>query len=166
MLFAMGGWQDVKFQSLITTVISSTWFSYALFPGGHIGGGGISSQNYKYLCVSLKKKINAHVWGFSQNKSETIVRGGKYVSRILNYFVSELVGALSQVSRQGFYQGWRSCWLVLWALSTTEDYIRARAEGDFHQEIYSWNKIRPDERSEKADNCQEDLWNEIQLKGS
>ena len=41
-----------------------------------------------------------------------------------------------------------------------------RAEGDFH--IVKWTnmaEIRPEEQSEKAESCRENLWNEIQLKG-
>ena len=56
--------------------------------------------------------------------------------------------------------------MVLSAQSTTKDYIRA--EGDFHKRyIERTNKaeIRPEEQSEKAESCQENLWNEIQLKG-
>ena len=59
--------------------------------------------------------------------------------------------------------------LVLSAQSTTKDYIRAG--GDFHKEIQNiverTNKaeIRPEEKSEKAENGQENSWNEIQLKG-
>ena len=68
------------------------------------------------------------------------------------------------------------------------------AEGDFHEEVVSWcaepsqpqritsglketfiqryvaertskAEIRPEEQSEKAEGCRENLWNEIQLKG-
>ena len=58
--------------------------------------------------------------------------------------------------------------MVLQAQSITKDYIRA--EGDFHKEIHvaeRTNKadIRPEEQSEKAESCRENLWNEIQLKG-
>ena len=58
--------------------------------------------------------------------------------------------------------------MVLQAQSITKDYIRA--EGDFLKEIYvaeRTNKadIRPEEQSEKAESCRENLWNEIQLKG-
>ena len=58
--------------------------------------------------------------------------------------------------------------LVLYALSTTWNYIRA--EGDFHGQIYivertSEAQIRPEEQNEKAESCREYLWNEIQLKG-
>ena len=58
--------------------------------------------------------------------------------------------------------------MVLQAQSTTEDYIRA--EGDFHEEIHivqRTNKtdLRPEEQSEEAESCRENLWNEIQLKG-
>ena len=55
------------------------------------------------------------------------------------------------------------------AKSTIRDYIRV--EGDFHKETYiiveRTNKaeIRPEEQSEKTDSYQENLWNEIQLKG-
>ena len=55
-----------------------------------------------------------------------------------------------------------------------------KAEGDCHKEIsrlretvikrYTVERtnkaeIRPEEESEKAESCQENLWNEIQLKG-
>ena len=58
--------------------------------------------------------------------------------------------------------------MVLSAQSTTKDY--ARAEADFHREMYIVDrtnkaKIRPEEHSKKAEICQENLWNEIQLKG-
>ena len=48
------------------------------------------------------------------------------------------------------------------------DYIRA--EGDFHKEKYiveRTNKaaMKPEEQSEKAESCHENLWNEIRLKG-
>ena len=48
------------------------------------------------------------------------------------------------------------------------DYIRA--EGDFHKERYTAERtnkaeIRPEEQSEKAESCRENLWQEIQLKG-
>ena len=54
------------------------------------------------------------------------------------------------------------------APSTTWDYIRD--EGDFHKEISvvertNTAEIGPEEQSEKAESCQENLWNEIQLKG-
>ena len=58
---------------------------------------------------------------------------------------------------------------MLSAQSTTKDYIRAG--GDFHKEIQNiverTNKaeIRPEEKSEKAESCQEYIRNEIQLKG-
>ena len=58
---------------------------------------------------------------------------------------------------------------MLSAQSTTKDYIRAG--GDFHKEIQNiverTNKaeIRPEEKSEKAESCQEYICNEIQLKG-
>ena len=32
-------------------------------------------------------------------------------------------------------------------------------------EMTKRQKIRPEEQSEKADSCRENLWNEIQLKG-
>ena len=59
--------------------------------------------------------------------------------------------------------------MVLYAQTTTNDYIRA--EGDFNKEIYiveRTNKaqIRPEERSEKAESCRENLWIEMQLKES
>ena len=46
-----------------------------------------------------------------------------------------------------------------------------RAEGDFHKEKYiaeRTNKveIRPEEQSQKAESCRENLWKEMQLKGS
>ena len=49
------------------------------------------------------------------------------------------------------------------------DYIRA--EGDFLKEMYITERtnkaeIRLEEQSEKAESCRENLWNEIQLKGS
>ena len=44
-----------------------------------------------------------------------------------------------------------------------------RAEGDFHKKytVETTNKaeIRPEEQSEKAESCRENLWNKIQLKG-
>ena len=45
-----------------------------------------------------------------------------------------------------------------------------RAEGDVHEEICiaertSKAEIKPEEQSEKAESCREDLWNEIQLNG-
>ena len=48
------------------------------------------------------------------------------------------------------------------------DYIRGK--GDFHKEIYiveRTNKaeIRPEDKSEKTESHQENLWNKIQLKG-
>ena len=48
------------------------------------------------------------------------------------------------------------------------DYIRA--EGDFHKrykQLKETNKaeIRPEEQSEKAESCRDNLWKEIQLKG-
>ena len=56
------------------------------------------------------------------------------------------------------------------AQPTSRDYIRA--EGDFQKEIYIVERtikaeIRPEEESEKKkkESCQENLWNEIQLKG-
>ena len=55
---------------------------------------------------------------------------------------------------------------MLSAQSTTKDYIRT--EGDFLKDIVErTNKaeIRPEEQSEKAESCQENLCNEIQLKG-
>ena len=56
--------------------------------------------------------------------------------------------------------------LVLYAQSTTKDYIRA--EGNFHEEniVERTNKakIRPEEQSEKVENCREKFSNEIQLK--
>ena len=43
------------------------------------------------------------------------------------------------------------------------------AEGDFHKryvvERTNEAEMRPEEQSEKAEGCQENLWNEIQLKG-
>ena len=44
------------------------------------------------------------------------------------------------------------------------------AEGDFHKKdikLKGPNKaeIRPEEQSEKTESCQENIWNEIQLKG-
>ena len=58
--------------------------------------------------------------------------------------------------------------MVLLAQSTTQDYTRA--EGDFCKDIYivertSKAEIRPEEQSEKAESCRENLWNEIQVKG-
>ena len=57
--------------------------------------------------------------------------------------------------------------MLFLAQSTTRDYIRV--EGDFYTEMYiveRTNKadIRPEEESEKAESCRENLWNEIQLK--
>ena len=56
---------------------------------------------------------------------------------------------------------------MLLAQSITKDYIRA--EGHFHKEIYSSKdrraKTGPEEQSEKAESCRENLRNEIQLKG-
>ena len=47
------------------------------------------------------------------------------------------------------------------------DYIRA--EGDFRKKyiVETTNKveIRPEEQSEKAESCRDNLWNKIQLKG-
>ena len=46
------------------------------------------------------------------------------------------------------------------------------AERGFHKEISytaertNTAKIRPEEPTEKMESCQENLWNEIQLKGS
>ena len=58
-------------------------------------------------------------------------------------------------------------WSVLQAQSTTRDYIRA--DGDFHKEINVERTntvgIRPEEQSEKAKSCRENLRNERQLKG-
>ena len=58
-------------------------------------------------------------------------------------------------------------WLVLYAQSTTKDYIRA--EGDFYKrcvvERTNRAEIRPEEQSEKVGSCRENLWNEIQMKG-
>ena len=53
---------------------------------------------------------------------------------------------------------------MLQAQSTTKDYIRA--EGDFHKEIQIVERtnraeMRPEEQSEKAESCQENLWNEL-----
>ena len=57
--------------------------------------------------------------------------------------------------------------MVLYAQSTTKDYIRA--EGDFVKRYITerTNKaeIRPEEQSEKAESCRENLWNNVQLKG-
>ena len=50
--------------------------------------------------------------------------------------------------------------MVLKAQSATKDYIRA--DGDFLKDIVErTNKaeIRPEEQSEKAESCQENLWN-------
>ena len=58
--------------------------------------------------------------------------------------------------------------MVLQAQSTTKDYIGA--EGDFIRryivERTNMAEIRPEEQSEKAESCQESLWNEIQLRGT
>ena len=57
--------------------------------------------------------------------------------------------------------------MVLYAQSTTKDYIKA--EGDFVKRYITerTNKveIRPEEQSEKAESCRENLWNNVQLKG-
>ena len=56
---------------------------------------------------------------------------------------------------------------MLEAQSTTKDYIRT--EEDCHNRciVERANKaeVRPEEQSEKAENCRENSWNEIQLKG-
>ena len=59
--------------------------------------------------------------------------------------------------------------LALYAQSIAKDNIRA--EGDFHKEICiaeRTNKAeikRPEEHSEKAESCRENLWNVKQFKG-
>ena len=59
---------------------------------------------------------------------------------------------------------------MLWAQSTTNDYIRA--EGDFDTEINyvdertSKAAMRAEEQSEKAESFRENLWKGIQLKGT
>ena len=56
---------------------------------------------------------------------------------------------------------------MLEAQSTTKDYIRA---GETFIKRYIVERtykaeIRPEEQSEKTESCQENLWNEIQMKG-
>ena len=60
--------------------------------------------------------------------------------------------------------GFGVCFL---AHSTTKDYIRAEGEFRKRYKVERTNKaeIRPEEQSGKAEGCQENLWNEIQLKG-
>ena len=56
--------------------------------------------------------------------------------------------------------------MVLSAQSTIKDFFRV--EGDIKRYIVekiSKAEIRPEEQSEKAESCLENLWNEIQLKG-
>ena len=47
------------------------------------------------------------------------------------------------------------------------DYIRAKETFKKRYIVERTNKaeIRPEEQSEKAESCEENLWNEIQLKG-
>ena len=53
---------------------------------------------------------------------------------------------------------------MLLAESTTEDYIKAIIQRCIVERT-NRVEIRPEEQSEKAENCWENLWNEIQLKG-
>ena len=54
---------------------------------------------------------------------------------------------MSQVNHKGLHQGWRRL---------INRYVVERANKA---------EIRPEEQSEKAESCRENLWNEIQLKG-
>ena len=61
---------------------------------------------------------------------------------------SQLTGALSPVNHKGFYTGLRETFVKIYIVQRT-----SKAE------------LSPEEQSEKAESCWENLWNEIQLKG-